>query len=851
VRVPEFIIEFGGLLVPAGFDCDMFNQDAHFEHPFFERGSLYPYARWAGSFPSYFMAVPSRWIWCWQQHAAMESGLRFLPESLPYIDEEYPQYVAWAHSAMRARENFVGIELGARWGTWGARAVTFLRMLNSTLPYSLLYVEANPEHCIGLEQVHEVNNITNFTLVCDYARAEDIMVFMHKHSRVDMLDMDIEHAEEELLLHLELRSMLQERVARLIVATHSATKHERLRGLLQHEGWLLISEVPFTSNSSCLNRYLHPVGHQKSPEELLRNGCYYEHPGVCARSCLCVHAFVCKCLSNSPHSFTFPPLSHLLSFPLSPHPVFGPMAQYDGSLIFDNPALISSDPDLQFRFESPLLLVNDLLAVRPPQRADSGDDLGSEKREDEREQLAMTTKVSTDTDRLPEEGVRTAEGKDEWPEDADVRHSDETGGRQDDKCSLAVRDNVEGDRGLVNDDVLDSLDVNELLASVMGRAGQDKWPAQRIDLLQQAFLREYSPGFESCDRAYLWWRNTTESLASTQNCMDRLLALAPRWRCIGAGCSTCTGQCEEVLKWELDGAQGRRDPSFLKQNTGYRESSYTASESELLFEKSVGPGFSVLPYGRSLIAVMSAPGESFRARREHSEGLLTAMQVAGVLSTAVTLDMVQQGGWLESCVALPQAGGAGLSATYFASGLNHLHTFIHALRVGFENLIVLEDDMMVRLAQGRKLFLTTSIVFETLHDAEKEEYDLLSFGECAGIHADPTSDDRIHIYGSLVEDDEPEGWDPSVYRELWRVSKGSRCAGAYAVSRAGMLKVLLHLPMWCTMDWVFNGAKKAVTSEFDVLRTKVLFLEPPLFYEGSKQNMFGTTMTGCHYCPSK
>lgn len=85
------------------------------------------------------------------------------------------------------------------------------------------------------------------------------------------------------------------------------------------------------------------------------------------------------------------------------------MAQYDGSLIFDNPAFVSSDPDLQFRFESPLLLVNDLLAVRPPRRADSGDNLGSEEWEDEREEeFAMMTKVST-ADRLPEEVVRNAD----------------------------------------------------------------------------------------------------------------------------------------------------------------------------------------------------------------------------------------------------------------------------------------------------------------------------------------------------------------------------------------------------------------------------------------------------------
>jgi hypothetical protein len=340
LHAPEYIREFGGLLVPAGFDCDMFNDEQRdFEHPFFDRVSLYPYARWAGSFPSYFMGVPSRWIWCWEQYAAMESGLRFFPESLPCIDEEYVEYVSWAQSAMRARGQFVGIELGARWGTWGARAVTFLRMLNSTIPYSLLYVEPKSEHCAGLEQVHKLNGVNNFTLVCEYAKAEDIMTFMSQHSRIDVFDMDIEGDEFELLLaspprSTQLRQMLRDRVVRLIVGTHTTYKHEQIREVLLDEGWELLSEVPFTSNASCLNHYLRPVGRRKSPEQMMHNGCYFEHP------------------------------------------VFGPMAQYDGGLIFDNPAFVSAHPNVGFRFESPHLLVNDLLLAG--EAGGAGDDCGED-----------------------------------------------------------------------------------------------------------------------------------------------------------------------------------------------------------------------------------------------------------------------------------------------------------------------------------------------------------------------------------------------------------------------------------------------------------------------------------------
>ena len=201
------------------------------------------------------------------------------------------------------------------------------------------------------------------------------------------------------------------------------------------------------------------------------------------------------------------------------------------------------------------------------------------------------------------------------------------------------------------------------------------------------------------------------------------------------------------------------------------------------------------------------------------------------------------------CLSEPQTGSSGLSETFFASALNHLHTFIYALRIGFSNLIVLEDDMVVRLNRGRPLALASHILLDTLHDAETEDYDLVSFGDCAGIHPNISSDSIAHSYESLVSTGYQEsdvGKDPSLYRELWRVSKGSRCAGAYAVSRAGMFKALLHLPMWCSMDWMFNGAKKAAVR--DALSTRVFFLEPALFEEGSKLGMFATTMAGCGYC---
>lgn len=408
-----------------------------------------------------------------------------------------------------------------------------------------------------------------------------------------------------------------------------------------------------------------------------------------------------------------------------------------------------------------------------------------------------------------------------------------------------------------DDDAYEVMHVKALLARMVGGADHEIWPElNRIGLLKKAFSANYSTGYESCDRAYQWWRSGPGSLQRTRVCLERLLALSPRWRCIGAGCAACLGQCQEVLAWEEGGAEGDDDggqapaPEFLERDLGYREAAHEAAEGLLAFQqRAQASELGLFPRGQSLFVVMSAQGPSFRRRREHSQTLLTGMEIAGVLSTSVTRQMLQEGGWLERCVSEPQADSSGLSVTFFASALNHLHTFLYAVRIGFSNLIVLEDDMVVRLKQGRPLELASHILLDTLHDAEAEDYDLVSFGDCAGIHPNISSDSIAHSYGSLVSTGYQEsdvGRDPSLYRELWRVSKGSRCAGAYAVSRAGMFKALLHLPMWCSMDWMFNGAKKAAVR--DALSTTVFFLEPALFEEGSKRGMFATTMTGCDYC---
>ena len=362
---------------------------------------------------------------------------------------------------------------------------------------------------------------------------------------------------------------------------------------------------------------------------------------------------------------------------------------------------------------------------------------------------------------------------------------------------------------------------------------------ERRKVVAAAFSNGYSAGFASCDLAYRWWREQPQARRTSQMCLERLVSLTPRWRCIGSGCSTCTGACDHVLQWEEYPKRNRTQYAQPDQNDNYH------TEAALEASWSLNPTLKKVTSveGMTMVVVTSAPGDKFKLRRLHSEALLRKMGIAGVLATSVTVDMVQPGGWLEMCVAQPHRhlprgkDGGSLSESFFANGLNHLHTFLHAVLQGFEHLIVLEDDMVLDGFHGRQS-LAPVVLLQAVSDGEQVNHDLIFFGSCANIRANTSfGDTLVRTY------DHRESW------RLWNVSRGSRCASAYGISRAGMLKMLLHLPMWCTIDWMMNGAKKAPLHKAGgSLQTTVLFLEPALFYEGSKVLGMPTTMTSCAYC---
>jgi lipopolysaccharide biosynthesis glycosyltransferase len=299
------ILELNGLRIPAKFDCDILSDNKH----------------WGNDF--YFYEVPTRWHACYIQKAHELSGINMFVPFLPLVDDEYCEQVAVYQSVLRAdpKLGFVVAELGARWGTWGSRAVTMLRESNP-MEYSVYFVEANTGNCEGLQQVMEMNDI-KYHLDCEYADAKKFTDFASLQSHVDLIDLDIQGAELKFLQ--ETRALLDSKVYRLIIGTHSIEIHKKVKEMFKD--WIHIHEAPY-SISEChavTSKYLR--GNYKPTstdrfgwDKIISSGCFFETP-------------------------------------------FGKVNQWDGELVFDNPKFVIAAN--AFSMSDKVLKINDLYSKNP------------------------------------------------------------------------------------------------------------------------------------------------------------------------------------------------------------------------------------------------------------------------------------------------------------------------------------------------------------------------------------------------------------------------------------------------------------------------------------------------------
>ena len=305
----EYLVELNGLRVPNKYDCAV------------ERGDAPGTGKHWGLF-WYFNDVASRWYACWLHHAAVKSGLRIEIPELPIIDDEYMEHTAIYQAVLRsdARRPFVVVEIGARWGTWAARAVAFARAQRPLQRSWAHMVEPRWVHCDAIGKLMAHNGFANYSLDCANVQTASLRSWLKNVSHVDVMDVDIQGAESGLLPAI--RPSLERKVYRLVIATHSPSIHRALRK--EFRSWVSIWDVDHQRDGQCVTKYLRGYG-AKTGERfnftaLLEKGCYHDSP-------------------------------------------FGPVAHFDGELILDNPRFVN-----QSRVFSPFdteLKIDELLPRRP------------------------------------------------------------------------------------------------------------------------------------------------------------------------------------------------------------------------------------------------------------------------------------------------------------------------------------------------------------------------------------------------------------------------------------------------------------------------------------------------------
>ena len=231
----ESITEFTGLLVPRVYDCGNFGDPGG--------GAL------AGH--PYFSAVPSRWWQCRQLFALVTSGLkRFLP-AYPVIDEEYAETVAVYETALSASGTYAMAELGARWGTWGFRALAAVRRYNPAVRKANVYfVEPNADACKAIADVAALNGFTpgstplsaTLTVDCSYASPATFLAWANSfEGPIDLVDVDIQGGEKDFFTP-EVIAVLNKRTKRLIIGTHGMGLGEQM--VAKFPLWKVVEVVP-------------------------------------------------------------------------------------------------------------------------------------------------------------------------------------------------------------------------------------------------------------------------------------------------------------------------------------------------------------------------------------------------------------------------------------------------------------------------------------------------------------------------------------------------------------------------------------------------------------------------------
>ena len=157
-------------------------------------------------------------------------------------------------AVLEAKEQIVGVELGAGWAPWLVCAATAARQKGITKQF-FVAVEAKARN-IGFIRTHFLDNgitpgdHTIIKAMCSAAAGFDLAKLISDLPIVDFIHVDIQGCELEIIEPAVFT--LDRRVSRLIIATHGRELDGKVFGLMSKRGWMLEHEKISVHRSSDL-----------------------------------------------------------------------------------------------------------------------------------------------------------------------------------------------------------------------------------------------------------------------------------------------------------------------------------------------------------------------------------------------------------------------------------------------------------------------------------------------------------------------------------------------------------------------------------------------------------------------
>jgi hypothetical protein len=210
------------------------------------------------AFP-YMQYVPSRRFQCERHCQLIASDVRTAPGEMPLFDDEYPEWVDMLASVERTPHNYVVVELGARLGTWGIRALAAHQQRWGPRNATFVGVESEGSYYRAMHHHTRVNGFALQSILIQAfmakreaheTRASLDNVLKHV-DHVDYLDIDIQSSEGTLFLNAS-HERLHTRVAHVHIGTHTTLLHRQMRDFFERVlGWRKMLDLPWNQRAAC------------------------------------------------------------------------------------------------------------------------------------------------------------------------------------------------------------------------------------------------------------------------------------------------------------------------------------------------------------------------------------------------------------------------------------------------------------------------------------------------------------------------------------------------------------------------------------------------------------------------